>query len=248
MKIRAVVVDDEPLARGVIKEYLLDYPDIEVIAECGHGREAVGVINAEHPDLVFLDIQMPGLNGFEVLKHITAQPRIIFSTANDSFAIDAFETGAVDYLLKPYNKARFAKAVQRILDRQAQGGLAQEQLEHVIETMRHPKAFLNRLFVRVGDRIIPLPIDSIIWIEASGDYSTLHTLDKNYLCNQGIGALAARLDPSIFVRVHRSAIIAVPAIAHIKSDGEGGYVATMTDTSSVRISRSYAAKVRDLIL
>lgn len=247
MKIRTVIVDDEPLARGIIKEYLEHYPDLELIAECGNGREAIQVINEMNPDLVFLDIQMPGINGFEVLEQLQNPPNIIFSTANDSFAIDAFETGAVDYLLKPYNEERFGKAVSRVLNPKKEG-LAPEQLEHVIEAIKHPKALLNQLFVRVSDRIIPIPTKSILWIEAAGDYTMLHTNTKEYLCTQRIGALESRLDPSVFVRVHRSSIIALSGVAHIKSDGEGGYLATMQDQAVVRISRSYAGKVRDLIL
>ena len=245
--LRTVIVDDEPLARSVVKEYLLQIAEIEIVAECSNGRQAIEAINGLKPNLVFLDIQMPGLTGFDVLEQIDPIPHIIFSTANDSFAVDAFESGAVDYLLKPYNKERLEKAVRRVLDRET-SGVEREQLHHVVESMQHPEKYLNRLFVRVSDKIVPVATESILWIEAAGDYSQLHTNEKILLCTQGIGALASRLDPAEFVRVHRSAIVSLSGIQHIKSDGEGGYVATMKDQATVRISRSYASKVREMIL
>lgn len=247
---RAIVVDDEPLARAMIQEYLEDYPEITVVAECTNGRQAVRAIQEQAPDLVFLDIQMPGLTGFEVLAHLDTIPQIIFSTAYDTFAIQAFETGAIDYLLKPYNRERFAKAVQRALHQHQQATSPMtDQVLHLLQAAQAPQpTYTPHLFVRLADRIVPIQIADIVWVEAAGDYSRLHTADTTHLCNLGIGALEQRLDPTLFVRIHRSTLIALRAIAHIVSDGEGGYMVTLQDHTKVRVSRSYAPKVRALIV
>ncbi len=245
--IKAIIVDDEPLARSIIREFLADYDDIEVVAECVNGREALERIDADHPDLLFLDIQMPGLSGFDVIERLTYLPQIIFSTANDTFAIDAFETGAIDYLLKPYNKERFDRAVQRVLKHQHLE-LEQETMRHFLASIKAPASYATHLFVRLAEKIFPVAAEDILWIEAAGDYSNLHTVEKIFLSSQGIGALEKRLDPAMFVRVHRSTIVALSAIAHIVSDGEGGYHVTLKNRQQVRVSRSYATRVRDRIV
>ena len=232
---RALLVDDEPPARNLLREYVEeDYPDIEIIAECGTGREAIDAINEHAPDLVFLDIQMPGLDGFDVLERIDVLPHLVFSTAYDEFALQAFDAGAVDYLLKPYSRARFRKAVDRVRDRAGEPAAPSDD-------------YAERLYVQQGSKIIPVPTDDIIYIEAAGDYSKLHTAEDTYLSNQGIGALDERLDGDRFLRVHRSAIIALPAVDHLVSDGSGGYEAYLTGRRRVRVSRTYAPKIRELI-
>ena len=246
MPVHAVIVDDEPLARDLIREYLQEYPEIEVVAECSNGRQAIEAINARAPDLVFLDVQMPGLGGFDVLEALDYLPYIIFSTAHDDFALQAFETGAVDYLLKPFNRGRFRKAVERVLQQHRLRQDPSERLAALLQTMQVPH--LEQLFVREGDKIVPVRVDDILWVEAAGDYSKLYTENRSYLCSLGIGALEARLDPVRFARVHRSALIALSALEHLLSDGEGGYVATLRNRAQVRVSRSYAPKIRDAIL
>lgn len=240
-------MDDEPLARSIIREFLQDYDQIEIIAECVNGREAIVCVESEQPDLMFLDIQMPGLNGFDVIEQLQHIPQIIFSTANDSFAIDAFETGAIDYLLKPYNKERFGTAVGRVLQNQ-HVALERETMQYFLKSIKQPASYADHLFVRVAEKIFPVATHDILWVEAAGDYSNLHTAERSYLCSQGIGALEKKLDPSVFVRVHRSAIVSLHAIAHIVSDGEGGYRATLKNNHKLRVSRSYAGRVRDWIV
>ena len=249
---RALLVDDEPPARNLLREYLEDdYPAIEIIAECGTGREAIAAINEHAPDLVFLDIQMPGLDGFDVLERVDVLPHLIFSTAYDEFALQAFDAGAVDYLLKPYSRARFRKAVDRVQKRMAEPAPPSEdyaeRLAMLLQEARAPASKPDRLYVQQGSKIIPVPTEEIIYIEAAGDYSKLHTDESTYLSNQGIGALDETLDGDRFLRVHRSAIIALPAVDHLVSDGSGGYEAHLTGRRRVRVSRTYAPKIRDLI-
>jgi two-component system LytT family response regulator len=250
VSVRTLIVDDEPPAREIIQEYLADHDRIEVLGTCGTGREAIKAINEQAPDLVFLDVQMPGLDGFDVLERIKTLPDIIFSTAYDEHAIEAFDAGAVDYLLKPYSKARFRTAVERALERydQDEDAHADRLATLLQEAKTEADKTLDRLYVRHGEKIIPVDPANIRWIEAAGDYSKLHTPEKAYLSSMGIGALEERLDSTRFVRVHRSYIIAFPAIDHLYSDGSGGYKAVLDNGTKVRVSRSYAPNVRDRIV
>ncbi|WP_103020951.1 LytR/AlgR family response regulator transcription factor [Salinibacter altiplanensis] len=247
---QALIVDDEPPARTLIQEYLEDVDRIEAIGECGNGREAIEAINETAPDLVFLDVQMPGLDGFDVLERIDTLPDIIFSTAYDEYAIAAFEAGAVDYLLKPYTRARFQTAVERALERHDRGDDAYaDQLAALLQEARtDAEESPERLYVRHGDKIIPVDPDNIRWIEAAGDYSKLHTDEATYLSSMGIGELDDRLASAQFMRVHRSHILAFPAIDHLYSDGSGGYKAVLDDGTTVRVSRSYASAIRDRLV
>jgi two-component system LytT family response regulator len=248
--VRALIVDDEPPARSLIREYLEAVDRIEVIGACGTGREAIAAINDQAPDLVFLDVQMPGLDGFDVLERIETLPDVIFSTAYDQYALDAFDAGAVDYLLKPYSEDRFRTAVDRALERheQADSDYADRLATLLQEVRADEEEAPERLYVRHGEKIIPVDVEDILWIEAAGDYSKLHTRDKTYLSSLGIGELADRLDPKRFARVHRSHVIAFPAVDHLRSDGSGGYWVHLTDGTRVRVSRSYAPDVRDRIV
>lgn len=247
---RALIVDDEPPARNLIQEYLDDVPRIEVVGECGTGREAIEVINDTAPDLVFLDVQMPGLDGFDVLEQIDVLPDIIFSTAYDEYAIEAFDAGAVDYLLKPYSRGRFRKAVERAFERYEQND--NDYADRLATLLQQARTGVDespeRLYVRHGDKIIPIDTEDIRWIEAAGDYSKLHTPDKTYLSSMGISTLEERLDSKRFARVHRSHIIAFPAVDHLRSDGSGGYKAVLDDGTKVRVSRSYAPDIRERIV
>ena len=247
---RALIVDDEPPARSLVQEYLEEIDCIEVIGTCGNGREAIEAINDQSPDLVFLDVQMPGLDGFDVLERIDELPDIIFSTAYDQYAIQAFDAGAVDYLLKPYSKDRFRKAVERALERHEQedDDYADRLATLLQEARTQDDDTPERLYVRHGEKIIPVDPETIHWIEAAGDYSKLHTTEKTYLSSLGIGELEERLDGKRFARVHRSHIIAFPAVDHLRSDGSGGYKVILEDGTKVRVSRSYAPDVRDRIV
>jgi two-component system LytT family response regulator len=249
---RVVIVDDEPPARALVAEYLAeDFPEVEVVAACGTGREAVAALNDEAPDLVFLDVQMPGLSGLDVLDRLDALPDVIFVTAYDEHAVRAFDAGAVDYLLKPFTRARFRKAVERAQARQRRAEAPAQHLAPLLHDRDRPgradDAPLRRLYVRTGSRIVPVDADDVLYVEAAGDYAKLHTAETTHLCNLGIGALDERLDPERFLRVHRSYLVALPAVEHLVSDGSGGYVATLTGGARVRVSRTYADRIRDLI-
>ena len=243
----AILVDDEPLARKLLREYLEDFPEISVLAECRNGRQAVKAINENKPDLVFLDIRMPGMDGFEVLEQLTYMPRIIFSTAFGDYALKAFELNAVDYLLKPYDRKRFTRAIRKVLDRARQPGDEIDKIVRLLQRAGEQGETPTRIFVRVGRKIISIQVDDILWIEADGDYSQLHTNTGTHICNLSLNALEERLDPGRFLRVHRSSMVARPAIEQLASDGEGGYIALLKDKSKVKVSRSYAAKFRDII-
>lgn len=252
-----------------MSEFLSDYDTINVVGEAGSVAEAVDCIDAEAPDLIFLDVEMPDGDGFDVLEQIDALPAIIFSTAYDEYAIQAFETGAVDYLLKPYKRSRFNTAVERVLarhvsdsgaadtdpeaedaDADAEGGASDyaDRIADLLQAAKAPGDAPERLYVRHGGKIIPVELDDVLWIKADGDYSELHTRADTYLSSKGIGELDALLDERRFVRVHRSHIIALPAVDHLRSDDSSGYIARLVDGTRLRVSRSYAPEIRDRIV
>ncbi len=217
--------------------------DLKVVGECANGLEAVqSVLEAASPiGLLFLDVQMPGLTGFEVLDEIgrrdVVMPAVVFSTAFDQFAVRAFEVAAVDYLLKPFTQARFEEALDRAL---------QQPAERVLEVVR-PTTYPSRLLVEDGGVFVPVPVGDVLWAEAAGDYTTLHTRTRTYLASQGIGALSERLDPVQFARVHRSTVVALDALHALERDNSGGFIARLVDGSTVRVSRTYADTIRDMM-
>ena len=239
---RALIVDDEAPARRMVRDALAGLAaPVAVVGECENGLEAVQTVTeaeaAGRPiGLLFLDIQMPGLTGFEVvdaLRQRGVAPRIVFSTAYDQHAVRAFEVAAVDYLLKPFTQARFAQAVARALV----GPPAP------LVTTDYPA----RLLVESGGVFVPVPVADVLWVEAAGDYARLHTHGKTYLASQGIGALAERLDPARFARVHRSTVVALDALRALERDNSGGFTARLADGAVVRVSRTYADVVRGMM-
>jgi two-component system LytT family response regulator len=266
-RVRAVIVDDEPPARDLVKEFLSEYEAVDVVGQAGSVSDAVACIDEEVPDLVFLDVQMPDGNGFDVLERIDHLPDVVFSTAYDEYAIQAFEAGAVDYLLKPYKQSRFDTAVERVLAQHARrsregtsasaddapipNAAADDYADRIADLLQAAKApgdAPERLYVRHGDKIIPVETEDVLWIEAAGDYSKLHTREKTYLSSKGIGELSDRLDEKRFARVHRSHVIALTAVDHLRSDDSGGYVARLVDGTRLRVSRTYAPQIRDRIV
>ena len=246
---KVIIIDDEAAGRMLIRQYLEQYPTLIVVGEANNGVDAVRLINEFRPDLIFLDIQMPGLSGFEVLSHLDEIPQIIFSTAYDQYALQAFEVHAVDYLLKPYTRDRFAQAVQRITDPRTNNlqkiqPLA-ESLMPTVTTGGTPNRYPEKILVQTGNRLVTVAVSDILRIEAEGDYATLVTAKSHHLSNYGISALEAKLDPRRFIRVHRSDIINLNYIREIQKY-PSSYDVILQNDDVVRVSRSYMDKIREL--
>ncbi len=229
MTLRAAIVDDEPLARERIRELLGAHADVEIVAECADGMAAVAEIVARTPDVVFLDIQMPELDGFGVVEALAATrlPEIVFVTAFDEYAVRAFEAQALDYLLKPVTAERFEAALAR----------ARARLSR----------YTNRFVVRDGAKLVFVRAAEVDWIDAAGNYARLHAGGRPHLLRETLKSLEARLDPDEFVRVHRSAIVRLERIASLEPWFHGEYVVILADGTRLTASRSYSARLRALL-
>ncbi len=239
---KVIIVDDEAAGRKLIKEYLEDFQELVIIAEANNGVDAVKVINKFKPDLVFMDIQMPGLTGFEVLNHLEMIPQIIFSTAYDKYALRAFDVHAIDYLLKPYTKERFQKAIDKLDFSKNQEGIAPLAVDVVMNSSTYPE----RILVEYQKKFITISTKEIIWIEAYGDYSKLHTAREKYVSNFGISQLEDKLDPKSFLRVHRSSMININEIKQVDKYSKS-FDMSMSNGDVVRVSRGYMDAVKKLI-
>ena len=240
---KIIICDDEDDARLLIEQYMEDYPQLQIIKQCSNGLEALQAIDELEPDIIFLDIQMPGLSGFQVLQKIVHVPQIIFSTAFDKYALKAFDNNAVDYLLKPYTKQRFAQAINKVLLSTTKNNEAIKKLSENIQQIY--SAFPEKVLVDNGNRMLSLPVNDIIWMEAEGDYTKLHTSSKNYLSNYGIGVLEQKLNPAIFVRIHRSTIININMVKEVFRDANGYYALLQNETSH-KVGRNYVDVIKQL--
>ncbi len=242
-RVSVVIADDEAIARAGLRRMLSGFDWVEVRGEAVNGPDAVHAINTLLPDLVFLDIQMPGLLGTEVLARITHQPCVVFTTAYAQHAVSAFELGAVDYLLKPFGADRLAAAMQRVrtmlVDPAPTGAL--ERIGEVFGT-----GPLRRLFVRIGGAIVPVAVASIQWFEADGDYVVAHTDRGRHVLTVSLNRLEARLDPSRFVRIHRTHIVNLDAVAAFRRHGKGGMTAELRGGVQLAVSRAKAQELRKL--
>lgn len=241
MKLRAVVVDDEPVARRSVRRFLDADPEVEVIDECGDGKTAVQVICREQPDLVFLDIQMPEMNGFEVVKQVGLErmPVTIFVTAYDRYALRAFEALALDYLLKPFGKARFAQALGRAKQYVA-GGINREALGSVIAALGQAASesrYPRQLPVTQQGHVVFVSTAEIDWIEADGNYARLHVGKQHFETRETLGSLERKLDPLEFVRIHRSTIVNVRSIKEIHPWFHGHHLVVLNSGVELRMSR-----------
>lgn len=239
---KVIIVDDEAPARSLIKEYLSDYPELVVLEECNNGVDAVNAINNFKPSIVFLDIQMPGLNGFEVLTHLEELPHIIFSTAYDQYALQAFEVHALDYLLKPYTKERFAQAIKRTKNVSTD---YLSQLQNLAESLNTSNTYPENILVSSKNKLVAVQVADIIRIEAEGDYSKLVTASGNFLSNYGISQMEQKLNPQLFIRVHRSAIININYVKEVFKH-PASYDIVMNNKDVVRVSRSYLDNIKKL--
>jgi two-component system LytT family response regulator len=266
--IRAIVVDDEELARRGIQIRLDGYPDIEVIAQCVNGREALDTVAREQPDLMFLDIQMPGLSGLDVLARLPheSMPMIIFVTAFDRYAMEAFEAQALDYLLKPINDARFAQSMDRVRDQwQQRSALGQREklmklladtqgssaidgnlLRQHLQAIADPP-YADVLPIRDDAETVRVNVATIDWIDAAGDYMCVHAGGHTYVLRETMKSLEAILDPQVFQRVHRSTIVNVKRVRRLRPHMNGEYFLTLQDGQEIKLSRTYRDRVDQLL-
>ena len=244
---RTLIVDDEPLARRGVLLRLKKFRDIEVVGECGDGSSAVEKILELTPDVVFLDVQMPGMDGFEVLRALPKEsmPAVIFLTAYERHAVRAFEVHALDYLLKPVNDERFGDAIRRA--RQVGDSDSRIRMaERILEMLdRKPAKYVTRFPVRMGPRIQLVLADDIEWIAAAGDYAELHTSGRCHLVRETMNSLAEKLDPAHFLRIHRSRIVRAACVRELRSIDNREYLLKLSDGSEHRSSRSYADRLDD---
>ena len=242
--LRAIIVDDEELARALLREYLHSSPGVEIVAECANGFEAVKAISEHKPDLVFLDVQMPKLNGFEVLELIDREVAVIFVTAYDQYAMKAFDAHAVDYLLKPFALDRFEKALVRARQRL---GEKMPPAAELSREARPPQQYLQRIVVKDGPRVHIIPIEALDYAEAQDDYVSLHSQRKSYLKQQTISSLEAALDPERFVRIHRSIIVNLERVAKIEPYAKDSRVAVLSDGTQLPVSRAGYDRLKILL-
>ncbi len=243
--LRAVIVDDEELARAFLRELLRAHPEIQIAAECANGFEAVKAIAELSPDLLFLDVQMPRLDGFEVLELIDRQaapPVVIFVTAYDQYAMRAFDAHAVDYLLKPFSVERFELALER-----ARSRLGERRLPVEIAEARPPAERPERIVVKDGTRVHIIPLDKLDYVEAQDDYVALHSAGRSHLKQQAIASLEQVLDPRRFVRIHRSVIVNLERVARIEPYGKDRRIAILNDGTRLPVSRSGYARLLDVM-
>jgi two-component system, LytTR family, response regulator len=243
-KWKALIVDDEELARHVIREFLEPHAEIEVAAECGNGMEAVKAVAEHKPNLIFLDVQMPKLTGFDVLELIGAEVPVIFVTAYDQYAMRAFEVHAVDYLLKPIGRERFEAALERAKSRMGE----KMPLAHKLAAAaRPPQQFLERLVVKDGTKVTLIPVAKLDYAEAQDDYVALASQGKKHLKQQTIAGLEAGLDPNSFVRIHRSYVVNLERVVRIEPYGKDSRLAILTDGSRLPVSRAGYARLKALL-
>jgi len=249
--IRALIADDEALARKLIRRMLKDDRDLEVIGECSDGKETVAMIRKESPDVVFLDVQMPEMDGFAVLESIGIErlPEIIFTTAYEQYAIRAFELHALDYLLKPFDHARFKDAIKYAKERfrserQNEGRM---QISALLESIKNKPQYLDRLMIKAGGRITFLNTDEINWIEADDKYVHIHTGKISPMVRQTLSAMETQLDPRKFRRIHRSAIVNVERIKELQPLFSGEHSILLEDGTKRTLSRIYKDKIVELL-
>jgi two-component system LytT family response regulator len=243
--LRVIVVDDEALARTLLRELLAAHPDIEIIGECGNGFEAVKAVTEKKPDLILLDIQMPKLDGFDVLELIGTEVPVIFVTAYDQYAIKAFQVHAVDYLLKPFSAERFQEAMQRARERLRAKAVV--PLDEIVREAKPRSGPAERILIRDGANVHVLPAAAIDYVEAQDDYVAFKSAGKQYLKDQTLAAVEAMLDPSRFVRIHRSFILNIDRIAKVELYAKDSRMATLRDGTRLPVSRAGYARLSELL-
>jgi len=256
-RFRALVVDDEPLARSTLHSLLSQDPSVQICGECARGDEAVDAVRTAHPEILFLDIAMPGLNGFEILDQVGsgALPVTIFVTAHDDHAIRAFEVNAIDYLLKPFDDRRFFQALERAKKqvRQLRVQALVQQISTAVEGEAEPAgagkgaAYLERLVIKSASRLILVPVDEIDWVQAQDYYVEIHAGGASHLLRESLQDLESKLDPRRFVRIHRSAIVNLSRVKELHTTSHGEYAVLLLDGHRLKLSRTHRARLESLL-
>jgi two-component system LytT family response regulator len=244
-KLNAIIIEDEEPARNLLKAYLGKRDDINLLAECENGFEGIKAISEYRPDLVFLDIQMPKLNGFEMLELLDEYPEIIFTTAYDQFAIKAFELNAVDYLMKPFSQDRFHQAIDKVIDRMIAKKGSKPKLDQLKKQVQEESLTHDRIFVKTGNHIDVIPIEDIIYIQAQDDYVELHTPSGKFLKKETMNTMEKQLPSEIFSRVHRSSIINLSQIHKLEKYGKESYLVILKNGEKVMVSKSRVKQLKD---
>jgi two-component system, LytTR family, response regulator len=244
-KIRTIIVEDEELARNLLKNFLKDVENIELIAECENGFEGVKMINELKPDLVFLDIQMPKITGFELLELLDHKPHIIFATAYDQYALKAFEYNAADYLLKPYSKERLLEAIEKVAERIQAEGAVSDVAEKISD---YPKEeVLDRIVVKDRHKIHIIPVDQVRYIESMDDYVMIYTREGRYIKQKTMKYFENALDPKNFIRIHRSYIVKVEEINEIQQYEKESYIVILKDKTKLKVSKTGYKNLKDIL-
>lgn len=241
---KVIIIDDEPLARMIVKEYLQKHPQLELVQECSDGFEGVKAIQQQQPDLIFLDIQMPKINGFEMLELIDEKPAVIFTTAYDEYAIKAFDTHATDYLLKPFSQDRFDKAIEKW---QQQKPPVKNNLTELLDTAAQSPNQSNRIVVKNGTKIKIIPAHDVWYLEAADDYVKIHTQEGYFLKNKTMTYFELSLDTEQFVRSHRSYILNIQQITRIDPYEKDNHIAVLKSGAKVPVSRTGYVKLRQVL-
>ncbi|KAA5540604.1 LytR/AlgR family response regulator transcription factor [Adhaeribacter rhizoryzae] len=243
---KAILIDDEPLARSLVREYLAAFPQIEIVQECNDGFEGLKAVTQHQPDLIFLDVQMPKINGFEMLELLDQPPAVIFTTAFDEFAIKAFDAHAIDYLLKPFSQERFNKAVEKWQQQKDQAELI-KNTQALLQTTAAAPDRQDRIVVKIGTKIRIIPEPDILYLEADDDYIKVYTPDGAFLKSKTMGYFENSLDPKKFIRVHRSYMLQISQITRIEPYEKDSHIAILKNGAKVPVSRSGYAKLKQVL-
>jgi two-component system LytT family response regulator len=243
MKLKVLLIDDEPPARKKLRHFLRDEPQVVIVGEAKDGLEGLRAIEDLRPDLIFLDVQMPRMNGFEMLEELREwRPQIIFTTAYDQYALRAFEVRALDYLLKPFDQERFQQALTRALENRSQSSRANEQIDDLLREMQKKQGYIRRLLLRVNGRIVFIKVSQIEWIEAQEKYVSLHVGNETYLHRETMNSLEERLDPAQLIRIHRSQIVNIEFVKELQAWSHGDYLVVLKNGTRLPLGRRYKEK------
>jgi two-component system, LytTR family, response regulator len=246
-KIKVVIIDDEVLARDIIKSFLKKYDNIELIAECTNGFDGIKQINELNPDLIFLDIQMPKLTGFEMLEILDEPPVIIFSTAFDQFALKAFEVNATDYLLKPYSEERFGEALNKAIKLLGNKPEANVRIGNLVKSLEKRTEYLDRVVIKNGQKILIISVEDIDYIEAQDDYTMIYSSKGNFLKQKTMKYFEENLDPADFIRIHRSYIVKLSSVKQIELFEKESYKAILNDGKKLLVSKSGYMNLKEIL-